>query len=179
MFSSLWPLKSDLKIVNPWEELVQPTYELIMDSKLFYSSNRQKWMSFDEIIVLSKTILCLAHENSHSLPECVVKVMESLKYPLVSLPAIYRQSLPTQSTDYLMEEKNFLEIFFKNFRDTRNKVLYLLFAKATPSVASTQESRLLQVILWFLVHQILFYLIIGFLSTTHAQNGPRGTKIIV
>ena len=148
VFSSLWPLKNKLKIVNPWEELVQPTYELIMDSKLFYSSNRQKWMSFDEIIVLSKTILCLAHEHSHSLPECVVKVMESLKYSLVSLPAIYRQSLPTQSTDYLMEEKKFLEIFFKNFKnlvvsqDTRNKVLHLLLLKYAETIANPRITGL-------------------------------------
>ena len=129
-FASLWPLKENLKIENPWEELVQPTYKLIMNSNLFYSHNRCKWLSLNEITVLSDTILRIAHQQS--LPQCVVDVIVGLKYSLVSLPIQYKQEL--QEIE-IMNEKQFLNVFFVNFEklgvslDTRNKVLHLLLLR--------------------------------------------------
>ena len=130
-FTSLWPLREDLRIRNPWVEMVRPTYELIMNKKLFYSSNRETWLMFSEIKVLSQSILCLAHRRC--LPACAVKVMESLKYKLVSLPLAYQELLPTNDNAYIINEEEFLGVFFENFKklgvSTRNEVLHLLLLK--------------------------------------------------
>ena len=142
-FTSLWPSREDLCIRNPWVEMVRPTYQLIMNNKLFYSFNREKWLMFSEIKVLSQSILRLAHR--HLIPECVVKVMERLKYNLVSLSVAHQELLPTRDTSYIIKEEEFLRVFFANFDkfndilQTRNKVLNLILLKFAETISSPHE----------------------------------------
>ena len=143
-FTSLWPLSRDLRINNPWVCMVQPTYKLIMKNKLFYSSNREKWLMFEEIKVLSHSILCFAH--NHTLPKCVITVMESLKYNLVTLPTVYQKCLPITDNSYIISEEEFLKVFFVNFNklsislETRNEILHLLLLKFAATLSSSQKS---------------------------------------
>ena len=142
-FTSLWLLKKNLRIQNPWVKMIEPTYKLIMNNKLFYSSNREKWLMFNEIKVLSQSILRLSHMRS--LPDSVVKVMESLKYNLVSLPVAYQELLPTRDTSYIIDEEEFLKVFFTNFDkfngflQIRNKVLNLVLLKFTETMSSPRK----------------------------------------
>ena len=130
-FTSLWPLRTSLRIKNPWDGLIQPVYQLIADTPLFHSQNFKRWLPMKNIKYLSPNILCSARKPS--TPMCVTEVIKGLNYPLVFLGKEYEGLLPSKLVrQCYIEEQEFLDIFFSNIEqltvsvEVRNEVLFLL-----------------------------------------------------
>ena len=131
-FTSLWPLRNSLKIKNPWDELIQPVYQLIADTPLFHSLNIERWLPMKDIKILSPDVLCSALKPS--TPQCVIEVVQGLNYSLVYLGIDYQRLLPIKLVrECCIDEQEFLDIFFSNMKqltvsaEVRNEVLFLLF----------------------------------------------------
>ena len=126
-FHSLWPLSSKLQQKNPWDQLVDSLYKLLLDKKLFYSVSTSKWLTFKESEFLEAGIL--GHTGSDSLP-CVLEVLYQLAIPLVDLPSSYRDHLPLSSN--VIQEERFVQLFFSNLsalsavQPSQNEVVYHL-----------------------------------------------------
>ena len=139
-FTSLWPLKKSLK--NPWERILQPTYQLIADSELFHSSNTGKWLCLKGINVLSSDILCSA--KTRSTPECDITVIQSLNYPLISLETKYQKHF---QSEYIractINEEEFLKIFFSIIDrldiEIRNEVLFSLLLSYAETITDQED----------------------------------------
>ena len=119
-FFQLWPLHDSLRNVNPWQNFIQPLYQLIMNESLCYSANVNKWLTTRQAKFLSPDIL-KDHLYKH-----VKEVAEIVKVPVVELPVQYLSCL---AVDEIGEEK-FLILFFDNVTkipfNTRNFVLLSL-----------------------------------------------------
>ena len=126
-FHSLWPLSSKLQQKNPWDQLVDSLYKLLLDKKLFYSVSTSKWLTFKESEFLEAGIL--GNTGTDSLP-CVLKILYQLAIPLVDLPSSYRDHLPLSSK--VIQEERFIRLFFHNLsalsavQPSRNEVVYHL-----------------------------------------------------
>ena len=126
-FHSLWPLSSKLQQKNPWDQLVDSLYKLLLDENLFCSVSTSKWLTFKESEFLEAGIL--GHTGSDSLP-CVLEVLHQLAIPLVDLPSSYRDHLPLSSN--IIQEERFVQLFFQNLsalsavQPSRNEVVYHL-----------------------------------------------------
>ena len=127
MFHSLWPLKTSLKVHNPWIRLIEALYHGIETSTLFFSACTGEWLSLTDSRFLSSDIL--KHSlSSLTLPECVLEVVNCLKLPVVDLPQEYHVEL---SLDHcIITEEVFLKYFFREMGKItsiarRNEVLCL------------------------------------------------------
>ena len=143
-FTSLWPLKESLRTKNPWERMIQPTYELIADSELFLSSNIGKWLCLKDIKLLSTDILCCAQVPS--TPECVVTVIQKLNYPLISMVSNYQKHFPSKDiSPCTINEEEFLRIFFSNIdrlsTEVRNDVLFSLLLTYAETIADLDDTK--------------------------------------
>ncbi len=123
-FHKLWPLKSMLKVTNPWEELLSPLYELITKSELFLTITK-KWMKLNSCKVLASTgILKLGDNNA---TDCVMDILTYLKKPLIKLPEQYHEYF--QLDNSLITEESFVKLFFKHLTEfgaiktSRNEVI--------------------------------------------------------
>ena len=130
-FFSLWPLKDNLKLHNPWSLLVDVIYNKhIVSSKLFFSLSIKKWLSLGESKFLSSDILKVSF-NDGAISECILSVVKILGMPVVLLPLKYQSHLDLDSS--MITEKEFLNDFFLNISkfdsilDSRNQVLSLAF----------------------------------------------------
>ena len=151
-FFSLWPLQKNLKTHNPWNYFIEPLYELICSSNVFYCNFLSQWQTLAESKILSSGILCKSTDQS--TPDCVVKVIEQFQRPVVELPLSYQEHFPQgKLEDVMINEKEFLELFFKNIHELgsgglvhiRNRVLKcLLQAFAVTSELYTKRTEYLQ-----------------------------------
>ena len=130
-FFSLWPLKDNLKLHNPWSLLVDAIYNKhIVSSKLFFSLSINEWLSLGESKFLSSDILKVS-SNDGSVLECILNVIKILGLPVVLLSLKYQSHLDLDSS--MITEKEFLHDFFLNISkfdsilDSRNQVLSLAF----------------------------------------------------
>ena len=130
-FFSLWPLKNNLKLHNPWTLLVDVVYnKYITLYELFFSVSVGKWLSLEESKFLSSDILKVS-SNDGSVFKCILNVEKILGMPVVLLPLKYQSHLDLDSS--MITEKEFLHVFFLNISkfdsilDSRNKVLSLAF----------------------------------------------------
>ena len=130
-FFSLWPLKYNLKLHNPWSLLVDTIYNKhIVFSELFYSVLVNKWLSLEESNFLSSNILKVSF-NDEAISECILNVVKILEMPVVLLPLKYQSHLDLNSS--MITEQEFLHDFFLNISkfdsilDSRNQVLSLAF----------------------------------------------------
>ena len=130
-FFSLWPLKDNLKLHNPWSLLVDVVYQKhIVSSQLFFSVSVKEWLSLGESKFLSSDILKVS-SNDGSILECILNVVKILGMPVVLLPLKYQSHLDLDSS--MITEKEFLHDFFLNISkfdsilDSRNQVLSLAF----------------------------------------------------
>ena len=130
---SLWPLKSNLKVHNPWDKMIHSLYNLIATSDLFYSSSYSKWLQLQYSRILSNVILLLeTPSKDNSTLSCVVKVIEELHLPLINLPIPYHEYFAHEIIHAcIIDEEEFLKIFFNNINvlptQTRNEVLVNIF----------------------------------------------------
>ena len=63
-FFSLWPLKNNLKLHNPWTLLVDTVYNKhIVSSELLYSVSVKEWLSLEESKFLSSDILKISSDE--------------------------------------------------------------------------------------------------------------------
>ena len=130
-FHSLWPLKRDLRVHNPWDVFLNPLYQLIATEKLLFSHHVTKWLTLQESKFLSSNILCLTPESS--IPVSVCEVVDVLRLPVIDLPSEYLAHFPYDITSYTLTQEEFVRLFFEGTHSeklsvkTRNKtLLYLL-----------------------------------------------------
>ena len=125
-FHALWPLEMNLKVHNPWKQLVSAVYCDIQKSTLFFSECTGQWLSLAKSQFLSEDIL--THSSSTTQPECVSEVVKCMKLCVVDLPQKYYFHLPVNQ--YMITEEVFLKHFFSKMRnisfEKRNKVLCLM-----------------------------------------------------
>ena len=130
-FFSLWPLKDNLKLHNPWSLLVDVVYNKhIVSSELFYSVSVNEWLFLEESKFLSSDILKVS-SSDRVISECILNAVKIFGLPVVLLPLKYQSHLELDSS--MITEKEFLHYFFLNISkfdsilDSRNKVLSLAF----------------------------------------------------
>ena len=112
LFFSLWPLQKHLKAHNPWDHLIAPLYESICSSSLFYSTSLSQWQTLAESKILSPGILCQSIDQT--TPDCVLRVVEHFKLPVVELPSSYQEHIPCEKLDSsIIVEEQFLKLFFE------------------------------------------------------------------
>ena len=125
-FYTFWPLRTELAIHNPWDNLLSALYYKIDASTLFYSESIAKWLSLPDSRFLSTEIL----STNSTLPKCVPEVATCLKFPIVNLPQQYYSHLHLSEKN-MVTEKFFLGVFFKKIPDSvipieqRNEILCL------------------------------------------------------
>lgn len=123
-FYSLWPLEGDLKIDNPWKQLLRPFYKLISNNTLFLSTTA-KWLKLCDCKILDECIVSPPTEMS--TPKCVLDILTHLKTPLVDLPAKYFDHLSLKGI--LITENEFVKMFFlklsqlNEMKEKRNEVI--------------------------------------------------------
>ena len=128
-FYSLWPSSSSLQQKNPWENLIGPFFNLVQTLTLFYSESTSKWLRFQDCKFLKVGIF-----GHSSVLSSVLDILHQLRIPLVDLPSAHRTHL--QSIQ-LIEEKDFIELFFANLSElkevqlSRNEVVYQLLKTFT------------------------------------------------
>ena len=124
-FFSIWPLKRELKVHNPWYLCVAAFYGSIKMKELFFSVSTGNWLTLDESKFLDSNILKVSF--STSLPRAVLDIVNHLQLPVVHLPEEYHCQLDLTTET----EKGFLEYFFSNIdeletiMESRNAVLCL------------------------------------------------------
>ena len=127
-FFSMWPVKGELKIQNPWNFSVKAIYQSVAERELFFSNSTDRWLSLDESKFLHPDILRVSH-SATSIPSAVLDVVNHLQLPVVHLPSKYHEFLAISGSTEM--EKTFLEHFFTNIDnveailDSRNAVLLL------------------------------------------------------
>ena len=127
-FFSLWPLKENLKLQNPWSNLVEVLYKHITSSELFFSASIGEWLSLGKSRFLSSDILKVS-PNDTEIAECIFTVAKILGLAVVHLSIHYRNYINVGSS--MLTERQFLHHFFVNIDkfdsiiDTRNEVLFL------------------------------------------------------
>ena len=129
-FFSLWPLKINLKLHNPWTLLVDTVYNKhIVSSELFYSVSVKEWLSLEESKFLSSDIL--KRSSDEVISKCILNVVKILEIPVVLLPFKYQNQLDLDSS--MITENEFLHDFFLNINkfdsilESRNQILSLAF----------------------------------------------------
>ena len=144
-FFSLWPLKNNLKLHNPWTLLVDTIYNKhIVSSELFYSESVKEWLSLEESKFLSSDILKVSSDEVIS--ECILNVVKIIGMPVVLLPCKYRSQLDLDSS--VITEKECLHDFFLNISkfdsilESRNQILSLAFV-CLANVLDQKGSRFL------------------------------------
>ena len=128
VFYSLWPLKTKLKVHNPWDTLIAPLYYGFADeNKLLYSEYVKSWLTLSECQFMSPDVLSLKRlQVQDRIPVCVQESVKILKINVVDLPHYYQQHLPKHST---LQELDFVNFFFQRIHeleahcDIRNSVL--------------------------------------------------------
>ena len=143
-FFSLWPLKNNLRLHNPWSLLVDTVYNKhIVSSELFYSVSVKEWLSIEESKFLSSNILKVSSDGVIS--ECILKVVKVLEKPVVLLPFKYQTHLDLDGS--MITENDYLHDFFLNIRkfdsilESRNQILSLAFICLANEIGQ-RESRL-------------------------------------
>ena len=127
-FFSMWPVKGELKIQNPWDLSVKAIYQSVAERELFFSTSTDRWLALDESKFLHPDILRVSH-SATSIPGAVLDVVNHLELPVVHLPSKYHEFLAISGSTET--EKTFLEHFFTNIDnveailDSRNAVLLL------------------------------------------------------
>ena len=144
-FFSLWPLKNNLKLHNPWTLLVDTVYNKhIVSSELFYSESVKEWLSLEKSKFLSSDILKVSSDEVIS--ECILNVVKIIEMPVVLLPCKYQSQLDLDSS--VITEKAFLHDFFLNISkfvsilESRNQILSLAFV-CLANVLDQKGSRFL------------------------------------
>ena len=108
-FYSMWPVKGELTIQNPWNLNVDAVYKSVERSELLFSNSTDRWLALEESKFLHPDILRVSH-SATSIPNAVLDVVNHLKLPVVHLPPKYHEHLDiSQSTE---TEEAFLEHFF-------------------------------------------------------------------
>ena len=144
VFFSLWPLKTHLRIQNPWNLLINTVYRYIESSTLFFSTCTGEWLSLNMSRFLSPDIL--SHSSSATLPKCVSEVVNCLKLPIVDLPQEYHAHMSL--SQYMITEEVFLETFFRRMSEisppqSRNEVLCLTLECFATELDETEKKRYL------------------------------------
>ena len=126
-FFSMWPLKSKLKVYNPWHLCVAAVYEDIKTKELFFSAPTGNWLTLEESKFLDSNILKVSFNTP--LPSAVLDIVNHLQLPVVHLPEEYHYQLDLSTSTET--EKAFLEHFFctidelETIIESRNAVLCL------------------------------------------------------
>ena len=126
-FFSLWPLRANLKVHNPWHLSVETIYESIATCELFFSVSTDKWLTMKDSKFLDSDILKVS--LCSSIPSAVLDIVNHLELPVVHLPAKYQEHLDLSAS--IETEEKFLEHFFSNIDEldaiieSRNTVLCL------------------------------------------------------
>ena len=143
-FYSMWPVKGELTIQNPWNLNVDAVYISVERSELLFSNSTDRWLALEESKFLHPDILRVSH-SATSIPNAVLDVVNHLKLPVVHLPPKYHEHLDiSQSTE---TEEAFLEHFFtsinelEDIQDSRNAVLLLSLECYANELNRQDESR--------------------------------------
>ena len=143
-FYSMWPVKGELTIQNPWNLNVDAVYKSVERSELLFSNSTDRWLALEESKFLHPDILRVSH-SATSIPDAVLDVENHLKLPVVHLPPKYHEHLDiSQSTE---TEEAFLEHFFtsinelEDIQDSRNAVLLLSLECYANELNRQDESR--------------------------------------
>ena len=143
-FFSMWPVKGELKIQNPWDLSVKAIYQSVAETELFFSNSTDRWLALDESRFLHPDILRVSH-SATSIPSAVLDVVNHLELPVVHLPSKYHELLAISGSTET--EKTFLEHFFTNIDnveailDSRNAVLLLALECYATELNSPDEDR--------------------------------------
>ena len=143
-FFSMWPVKGELKIQNPWDLSVKAIYQSVAERELFFSTSTDRWLALDESKFLNPDILRVSHSGT-SIPGAVLDVVNHLQLPVVHLPSKYHEFLAISGSTET--EKTFLEHFFTNIDnveailDSRNAVLLLALECYATELNSPDEDR--------------------------------------
>ena len=125
-FYSLWPLKGQLMVHNPWEYLIAPFYYKLAEKLLLFSTYTKAWLTLSESKFLAPGILC---KKQGEIPPSVQDIIQILQIAVVDLPQECRKHLPDHST---IKELDFVRIIFEQIdklaphTSTRNEVLLLI-----------------------------------------------------
>ena len=143
-FFSMWPVKGELKIQNPWYLCVKAVYGSVAERELFFSNSTDRWLALDESKFLHPDILRVSH-SATSIPGAVLDVVNHLELPVVHLPSKYHEFLAISGCTET--EKTFLEHFFANIQDveaileSRNAVLLLTLECYATELNSPDKDR--------------------------------------
>ena len=127
MCYSLWPLKEQLTVRNPWEALIAPLYSFASEKSLLFSIYTKSWLTLSESQFLTPNIFC---SNRDGIPESVQECVKVLQMPVVNLPLDYECNFPRHPS---LLELDFVKIFFskigelESHSDIRNDILCLIF----------------------------------------------------
>ena len=142
-FFSMWPLKTELKVHNPWHLCLRAFYDSIKTKELFFSVSAGDWLTLDESKFLDSNILRVS--STTPLSTAVLDIVNHRKLQIVHLPEKYHCHLDLRTS--IVTEKAFLEHLFskldelKTILESRNTVLSLTLQCYAIQLASKHEER--------------------------------------
>ena len=153
-FSCLLPLAENLCFKQPWEHMIIKLYTKMLDKDVFYAESTNEWLSPRSSMYMPQQGLLAPYQTGNT-PDCVLKAVSILHYPVVNISSEYilciKKALShshwkKKGSRKLKEinEEHFIEVFFASIilfqhffelRKLRNEVIFLIF-RASYSVCS-------------------------------------------